>query len=60
MMDEGDWGRGRGVLEWPCTAGGGVGCTPPPLQTKGTGNSPVSGTAHPRSSQTGQVIRGLR
>ena len=26
----------------------------------GTGNSPVSGTAHPRSSQTGQVIRGLR
>ena len=27
---------------------------------KGTGNSPVSGTADPRSSQTGQVIRGLR
>ena len=26
----------------------------------GTGNSPVSGTADPRSSQTGQVIRGLR
>ena len=26
----------------------------------GTGNSPVSGTANPRSSQTGQVIRGLR
>ena len=26
----------------------------------GTGNSPVSGTAGPRSSQTGQVIRGLR
>ena len=25
-----------------------------------TGNSPVSGTADPRSSQTGQVIRGLR
>ena len=25
----------------------------------GTGNSPVSGTADPRSSQTGQVIRGL-
>ena len=24
------------------------------------GNSPVSGTADPRSSQTGQVIRGLR
>ena len=30
-----------------------------PLVT-GTGNSPVSGTADPRSSQTGQVIRGLR
>ena len=26
----------------------------------GTGNSPVSRTADPRSSQTGQVIRGLR
>ena len=26
----------------------------------GTGNSPVSETADPRSSQTGQVIRGLR
>ena len=26
----------------------------------GTGNTPVSGTADPRSSQTGQVIRGLR
>ena len=26
----------------------------------GTGYSPVSGTADPRSSQTGQVIRGLR
>ena len=26
----------------------------------GTGNSPVFGTADPRSSQTGQVIRGLR
>ena len=26
----------------------------------GTGNSPVSMTADPRSSQTGQVIRGLR
>ena len=25
-----------------------------------TGHSPVSGTADPRSSQTGQVIRGLR
>ena len=29
----------------------------PPVN--GTGNSPVSGTADPRSSQTGQVIRGL-
>ena len=29
-------------------------------QVNGTGNSPVSGTADPRSSQTGQVIRGLR
>ena len=26
----------------------------------GTGNSLISGTADPRSSQTGQVIRGLR
>ena len=30
---------------------------PPPPPTD---NSPVSGTADPRSSQTGQVIRGLR
>ena len=30
---------------------------PPPPET---GYSPVSGTADPRSSQTGQVIRGLR
>ena len=29
----------------------------PPVN--GTGNSPVSGTSDPRSSQTGQVIRGL-
>ena len=47
-------------------------CTPPPPLphglggciwmplVNGTGNSPVSGTADPRSSQTGQVIRGLR
>ena len=34
-------------------------CTWMPL-VNGTGNSPVSGTADPRSSQTGQVIRGLR
>ena len=40
---------------------------PPPLGVciwihlvNGTDNSPVSGTADPRSSQTGQVIRGLR
>ena len=37
---------------------------PPPTiwmhQVNGTGNSPVSGTDDPRSSQTGQVIRGLR
>ena len=26
----------------------------------GTGNSPVSGTADPWSSQTGRVIQGLR
>ena len=35
----------------------------PPLRmhlVNGTGNSPVSGTADPRSSQTGHVIRGLR
>ena len=34
---------------------------PPPGRHRvtGTGNSPVSGTADPRSSQTGQVIRGL-
>ena len=35
------------------------GCIWMPL-VNGTGNSPVSGTADPRSSQTGQVIRGLR
>ena len=35
------------------------GCMWMPL-VNGTGNSPVSGTADPRSSQTGQVIRGLR
>ena len=34
------------------------GCTWMPL-VNGTGHSPVSGTADPRSSQTGQVIRGL-
>ena len=34
-------------------------CIGMPL-VNGTGNSPVSGTADPRSSQTGQVIRGLR
>ena len=34
-------------------------CIRMPL-VNGTGNSPVSGTADPRSSQTGQVIRGLR
>ena len=33
--------------------------SPPPL-VNGTGNSPVSETADPRSSQTGQVIQGLR
>ena len=44
-------------------------CPPPPPGlgvcigmplVNGTGHSPVSGTADPRSSQTGQVIRGLR
>ena len=35
------------------------GCIWMPL-VNGMGNSPVSGTANPRSSQTGQVIRGLR
>ena len=33
---------------------------PPPARPPGAGDSPVSGTADPRSSQTGQVIRGLR
>jgi hypothetical protein len=42
----------------PLTHGLG-GCIWMPL-VNGTGNSPVSGTADPRSSQTGQVIRGLR
>ena len=43
----------------PCLAGGDT--PPPPTHPlNGTGNSPVSGTADPRSSQTGQVIRGLR
>ena len=38
-----------------------LGNPPPPLHSvNGTGNSPVSGTADPRSSQRGQVIRGLR
>ena len=38
------------------------GMPPPPRVhlVNGTGNSPVSGTADPRSSQTGHVIRGLR
>ena len=40
-------GRRLGALE-----GGGGGASPP--------SKPVSGTADPRSSQTGQVIRGLR
>ena len=51
----------------PQTTGGGAfvstpspAPTPPPPPVNGTGNSPVSGTADPRSSQTGQVIRGLR
>ena len=35
------------------------GCIWMPL-VNGTGNSPVSGTADPRNSQTGQAIRGLR
>ena len=35
-------------------------CQAPPPPPSGTGNSPVSGTADPRSSQTGHVIRGLR
>ena len=33
-------------------------CPMPPPPLPETGNSPVSGTADPRSSQTGQVIRG--
>ena len=35
---------------------------PPPLDAPGQrhGQQPISGTADPRSSQTGQVIQGLR
>ena len=54
--------------QWPCARCGDV--PPPPARTRGvcigmplvngTGNGPVSGTADPRSSQTGQVIWGLR
>ena len=46
---------GAGVGKPPHGLGG---CMWMPL-VNGTGNSPVSGTADPRSSQTGQVIRGL-
>ena len=50
-------GKGRRVsgLEPACSLP-----YPRPPSVNGTGNSPVSGTADPRSSQTGQVIRGLR
>ena len=39
--------------------GGGRAPAPPLHLVNGMGNSPVSGTASPRSSQTGQVIWGL-
>ena len=58
-------GWGKGESWWghklpppPPPHGLGV-CIWMPL-VNGAGNSPVSGTADPRSSQTGQVIRGLR
>ena len=47
------WARTSGGLE----AGLRVACAPSPLPPS---QQPVSGTADPRSSQTGQVIRGLR
>ena len=47
---------GAGVGKPPHGLGG---CIWMPL-VNGTGNSPVSGTADSRSSQTGQAIRGLR